>query len=354
MQFKGIELCCPACRGDLTERPGAEPEFRCNQCGRGFPVILGIPDLRIFPDPYIDFAADRAKGVELAEHSDTLDLAALVEYYYLHTPVVPPHHARMYTRGLLAGAVRSQQALISWEAAVGGPATRSDHQMLEIGCGTAPFLVAAAARYPRLVGVDVAFRWLVVAQKRLAEAGLDLPLICGNAEALPFRPQTFDRVVAESVLEHVQDQSRVLAECWRVLRPHGWLYVATPNRLSLGPDPHTGIWAGGLLPRRWVEALVRRQGGIPPKRRLLSARSLRRTLVQAGFGAPEIWLPAITPTQRSLVGRKIQVLIDAYMALRRFSISRRVLLWIGPLFYAVAERSSIDPGLETAAKAEGQ
>jgi SAM-dependent methyltransferase len=179
---------------------------------------------------------------------------------------------------------------------------------------------------------------LVVAQKRLAEAGLDLPLICACAEALPFRAACFDRVVAESVLEHVQDQAQVLAECQRVMQPHGCLYVATPNRLSLGPDPHTGIWAGGMLPQSWVAAQVRRQGGIPPRRKLLSASALQRTLVQAGFAPPEVWLPGVTAEQRALASRNVQRLVDLYMLLRRLPLSRQLLLWIGPLLYAVAKK----------------
>jgi 2-polyprenyl-3-methyl-5-hydroxy-6-metoxy-1,4-benzoquinol methylase len=301
-------------------------------------VLLGIPDLRIFPDPYIDFADDWAKGQKLAEHFDTLTFPALVEYYYRHTPVVPLQHAQMYTRGLLAGDARSRQALAAWDRATADRSTPPGRRLLEIGCGTAPLLVAAAPKYEQVVGVDIAFRWLVVAKKRLAEAGLDLPLICACAEALPFRPQSFDRVVAESVLEHVQNQAQVLAECQRVMQPQGCLYVATPNRLSLGPDPHTGIWAGGLLPQAWVAAQVRRQGGIPPRRTLLSAATLRQTLVQAGFAPPQVWLPAVTAEQRVLASRTVQGLVDLYMLLRRLPLSRQLLLWIGPLLYAVAEK----------------
>ncbi len=338
MRFKGIDVCCPACQGDLTERNNGEHSWRCSDCGRAYPVLLGIPDLRIFPDPYIDFADDQAKGMKLAERFSTLNFPELIDYYYRNTPVVPPHHAQMYTRGLLAGAARSQQALAAWDQATGDQEAPAGRQLLEIGCGTAPLLMAAADRYEQVVGIDIAFRWLVMAQKRLAEAGLDLPLICACAEALPFREQSFDRVVAESVVEHVQDQTQVLAECQRVMRPGGFLYVATPNRLSLGPDPHTGIWAGGMLPQRWVAAQVRRQGGLPPRRNLLSARTLQRTLTQAGFTPPQVWLPAVAAEQRALASGTVQRLVDLYMLLRRLPVSRQLLLWIGPLLYAVAKK----------------
>ena len=42
---------------------------------------------------------------------------------------------------------------------------------LDLGCGTAPLSIAATKRYKVVAGVDIAFRWLVVAKKRVAEMG---------------------------------------------------------------------------------------------------------------------------------------------------------------------------------------
>lgn len=336
MIFNGIEIRCPHCRGDLREPDSAE--LRCAGCARRFPVVLGIPDLRVFPDPYIDAEADRAKGLEVAARFADLGFAELVAFYYSITPAVPPAHARRYTRGVLAGRARAEATLTGWEAAAGAGGPSRDGALLDVGCGTGPLLVAAAGHFAGLVGVDIAFRWLVVAKKRLAEAGLDLPLICACAEALPFPDGTFDRVAADSVLEHVNDQRRVLAECYRVLRPGGLLCVSTPNRWSLGPDPQVGIWAGGLLPQRWVAAYVRRIGGIPPRRRLLSVRSLSRLIREAGFGPPRVLLPDVPPDQRRQFGAATRLVIDLYRLATRLPLSRRLLYSIGPLLHAVATK----------------
>jgi SAM-dependent methyltransferase len=239
---------------------------------------------------------------------------------------------------VLAGRARAEATLTGWEAAAGAGGPSRDGALLEVGCGTGALLVAAAGHFAGLVGVDIAFRWLVVARKRLAEAGLDLPLICACAEALPFPDGAFDRVAADSVLEHVGDQRRVLAECYRVLRPGGLLCVSTPNRWSLGPDPQVGIWAGGLLPQRWVAAYVRRIGGIPPRRRLLSVRSLSRLIREAGFGPPRVLLPDVPPDQRRQFGAATRLVIDLYRLATRLPLSRRLLYWIGPLLHAVAPK----------------
>lgn len=338
MIFKGVELCCPYCKGDLRETNGEERILACQLCERSFPIVLDIPDLRVFPDPYIEREADLAKGLRVASRFDELDFPELIDFYYNLTSVVPSQDARRYTLGLLAGVPRAEASLTSWENSTqsGGAA----ETLLEIGCGTAPLMVAAASRYKRVVGVDIAFRWLVVAKKRLAEAGLDLPLICACAEALPFPDATFDRVVADSTLEHVSDQGKALGQCHRVMKPAGYLFVSTPNRFSLGPDPQVGIWSGSLLPERWLAAYVRRHGGIPPKRHLLSARELSSMICQAGFGPPRVTLPDISSSQRSHFSKRVQVLIDLYQTAKEMPVSRQCLQLIGPLLHAVAEKRS--------------
>jgi SAM-dependent methyltransferase/uncharacterized protein YbaR (Trm112 family) len=341
MNFKGIEICCPYCRDDLQYEDRNEKALLCKSCERRFPVILGIPDLRVFPDPYIDAEADRAKGIQIAARFDELDFAGLIDFYYSITSVVPKKHAQQYARGLMGGAARAKAALDTWEkSASDGQKLSATGSLLEIGCGTAPLLVAAAPRFNRVVGVDIAFRWLVVAKKRLAEEGLDLPLICACAEALPFPDETFDRVVADSVLEHVSDQQLALAQCRQVMTPSAYLFVSTPNRYSLGPDPQAGIWAGGILPERWLAAYVERQGGIPPKRRLLSARSLTALIHDAGFGSPQVMLPDIAEGQRQQFGKNLQLLISLYHTAKRLPLGRQCLQLIGPLLYAVAEKQN--------------
>jgi SAM-dependent methyltransferase len=330
MDFRGIEIVCPHCRGELaTVR---EDLIRCSGCGRESPVILGIPDLRVFPDPYIGIEEDRAKARRLAERFDEFDFEGFIHFYYSQTSVVPPHHARLYTRGLLAASVRAGDWLDGWEAAARrGPA----ETLLDVGCGTAPVL-AAAKKYRRCIGVDIAFRWLIVAKKRLTEAGVQAPLICACAEALPFPAASFDRAVADSALEHLRDQPRALAEIHRVLRPEGHVFLATPNRFSLGPDPQTGVWAGGWLPESWTAAIVKRQGGIPPVRCLLSISSLRRLLRAAGFGRLQVFLPRVPPKQRAQFSPAMNFLMAAYDVVLRFPPTRYMLYLIGPLFHAVA------------------
>jgi len=188
-----------------------------------------------------------------------------------------------------------------------------------------------------------------VAKKRLQQAGIDLPLICACAEALPFPPNTFDCAVADSALEHFTDQPKALDQILRVLKDNGRIFVATPNRFSLGPDPQTGIWAGSLLPESWTAALVRRQGGIPPRRRLLSAGGLERRLTGAGFQEIHIYAPGIAGEQRAHFSWAMRVLIGLYDLARQLPGLRALLRLIGPLLHAVARRRTPKPVISVAA-----
>ena len=336
MEFKGIEICCPRCHGDLHWQDGSHEQLTCLDCSADYPVICDIPDLRIFPDPYIGFDADRDKGQGLAVAAQSRDFPALIDYYYASTSVVPPQQALQFKRGLLAAGDRASAALAAWETAENTPPP--GRRMLEIGCGTSPLLVAAQQKGYQVAGVDIAFRWLIVGRKRLEAAGLDVPLICACAEALPFPDAGFDLVVLDSVIEHVRDQDTVLTQCHRVMVPRASLYLATPNRFSIGPDPHTGYPAGSLYPAAVTAALVKHQGGIPPKRQLLSLFSLRRKLTQTGFADTRVFLPDVPDRQRAHYPRLLQLAVSAYHLLKSMPLSRHLLYLIGPLLYAVSKR----------------
>jgi SAM-dependent methyltransferase len=334
-ELLAIGLCCPHCRDDLIEQ---EEALLCAGCRMTYPVILGIPDLRVFPDPYIGIEEDRAKGRLLAAYGEGRhweDLAS--RYYEITRDTVPAAQARRFAAGLSAALPRAAAALDSWEAMTNEP-LRSADRLLDVGCGTAPLLVATGPRAAVKVGVDIAFRWLVVGKLRLADAGVRAHLVCACAEALPFRDGAFDAYVTQGTLENVRNQATTIAESRRVLRDDGKLWISTANRSSLGPDPHLGLPAGGLLPDRIAAAWARSHGALPPQRHLLTRRALGVLLERERFTKCLFGVPALPVAQRAGWPVVLRAAANLYEASRRIPVFARALQSVGPTLLVTARK----------------
>jgi SAM-dependent methyltransferase len=334
-----LELVCPYCLGELDDREADDPEIdrilACRKCSRTFPVVLGIPDLRIFPDPYITAEGDHIKGRMLATRFDRLTFVEMVRMYYHITPETPPKDVELNIVRLSNAEGRARGTLDAWDAQFGRV---EGETLLEVGCGTGPLLLAARERFAKQVGVDVSFRWLVMAKRRLADAGVSMPLVAACGEALPFRDGTFDVTVMDSYLEITRDQDLAVQQAHRVLRSGGRLLVSTPNRFSLGPDPHVGVPAGGLLPSGLVNAIAKQRMARPPLRRLLSGPQLGRLLARPG-GTAAVSLPPLSAAQLQSVGSLGRMVGGWYNRLRRVPVAREVLFIVGPMLLGQARKA---------------
>lgn len=169
-----------------------------------------------------------------------------------------PYFARVGPRMDARGAAAHRRRLV--EAAHGA--------VIEIGAGYG----ATFAYYPSSVtGVlalepDPTLRALA-----LAEAGkspVPITVQDGVAESLPAADESVDVVVSSLVLCSVADQSAVLAEALRVLRPGGSLlfyeHVRSAHRLlAAAEDVVTPLWsrlAGGCHPNRDTASVIAAAG----------------------------------------------------------------------------------------------
>lgn len=171
-------------------------------------------------------------------------------------------------------------------------------RVLDVGCGDAGVIIAFAESGAKVAGVEVDAGSLARARVRAEEHGVEVDLVSGAAERLPFENESFDLVILDNVLEHVEDRQRTLREIGRVLRPDGLLYMVTPKPLalySLWNDPHYDLAGLVLMPRRmqkWYFERVRGGGegtydvGVIPTR-----FALRRLLRQAGI------TPVVSPRE---------------------------------------------------------
>ncbi len=102
--------------------------------------------------------------------------------------------------------------------------------VLDVGCGTGTLTYAANEREPdaRVVGLDGDRTILEIAARKRSNRGQDVVFAEGFCHELPFRGQSFDRVLCSLLLHHLQPDAKAatLAEIRRVLRPGGQLHIA--------------------------------------------------------------------------------------------------------------------------------
>lgn len=298
--------------------------------------LPGIRDVRTsYPDPQLSREEDARIARRLEELAPTLDLAGLLDEHWRLVGKRPELAARFTAQELTADA-RAEPVVAAVETMRGralGPADR----VLEIGCGTAALAAAVAGRGADVVASDVSLRWLVLARKRLAEHGAGrVELVACAAEALPFADASFDVVAATDVIEHVDDADRFVAEAARVLRPGGLLFLSTPNRYSLGLEPHVRLWGVGYLPRPLAESYVRAVRKTSYAHvRLLSARSLVRLLRTHGL-EPEVVIPRVP--DESLYGGAELALVRGYNRVRMRPLARPLLRAVGPFFHVFGRK----------------
>jgi ubiquinone/menaquinone biosynthesis C-methylase UbiE len=115
--------------------------------------------------------------------------------------------------------------------------------VVEIGSGTGASL-PYYERATRVVAVEPDASMAKRLPRRVAEARVPIEVVTARAEALPFPDESFDAAVAAFVLCSVADQSAVLREARRVLRPGGRLVLLEHVRGS----GRTARWQDRLTP----------------------------------------------------------------------------------------------------------
>ena len=140
-------------------------------------------------------------------------------------------------------------------------------RILEVGCGTGSltFALAAAADVAEIRAIDVSEVYLTAARSRNADPRITIEH--GDACALPFADATFDRALAQLVLQFIPDTERAVAEMRRVVKPGGTIAAAVWN--TSGGQPHQRLF--------WDTAAM-----LDPAAAAARSRAFFRPMTQAG------------------------------------------------------------------------
>ena len=105
-------LRCPVCRATLSEQGET---LTCTGCERAFPIVLGIPDLRLYEDPLIPKLDDYRKGEKLQRAAESMSFAELVAFYWT-LPTYPPTPADLSAR-FIHHVLTDERRIAGWEPA---------------------------------------------------------------------------------------------------------------------------------------------------------------------------------------------------------------------------------------------
>jgi len=102
-------------------------------------------------------------------------------------------------------------------------------RVLDLGCGAGTDTLVAAQMVGRegsVTGIDMTPEMLAKARASADEMGVEVDLVEGEAEALPFPDRSFDVIISNGVIDLIPDKDAAFSEMFRVLEPGGRIQVA--------------------------------------------------------------------------------------------------------------------------------
>lgn len=164
----------------------------------------------------------------------------------------------------------------------------SNNVILDLGCSVGHYTTCLSEMGFKVYGLDVLPEIIQEANKRSTKAKSKAYFVVGVGESLSFKDNSFDFVVAPSVLEHVRCWKSVITEIYRVLKQEGLVFISTTNRLYplQGEVSHFPFFS--YLPQRIKDKIIDSHPAwvkyaVFPARHWFTPYGLRNALLHVGF-----------------------------------------------------------------------
>ena len=141
-------------------------------------------------------------------------------------------------------------AVDRWEKEVTWTLTfpTSGQKVLDIGTGTANYIMELAEKGFDCTGLDIGLGMLRRAARKSGAKGHPLKLVAATAQALPFPDHAFDLVLSVTAFEFFSDPGQAVLEMVRVCKPGGKIVVGVLNKWS--------VWAARRRVLSWFRSSI--------------------------------------------------------------------------------------------------
>lgn len=228
-----------------------------------------------------------------------------IENERAHFKNLAPNAEKIWGWSTPAGALRAQRRA---QALIQAGRLENCRRILEIGCGTGIFTEKMALRTTAAVtAIDLSDELLTIARTKNLKR---VTFQTGDAMQLPFESSSFDAVVGNSILHHLEIEP-ALREVFRVLQPNGRAVFAEPNLLN----PQIFIQKNIPFVKKWM-------GDSPDESAIVRwrlARLMRRIGFQTVHIFPFDFLHPATPSFLIAAVRKLGDLAEKIPVLKEIA-----------------------------------
>jgi len=141
--------------------------------------------------------------------------------------------------------------------------------VLDVGCGVGKTSWYLAKKFGcRVIGIDLSEKMLEWARKRTKDCGLEdkIEFIKADATKMPFKKNTFDAVIVQSVTTFIPDKQKALKEYARVVKKNGYvgmneeIWIKKPTtKIECAVKEAIEIKTSLLYEKEWID-LMKKSG----------------------------------------------------------------------------------------------
>lgn len=271
-------LCCPKCHHDLVSQKNS---LFCKKCSRAYPIKAGIPILTDFNH----LSGHQRQQIDYFQKQPIMTTAGyeLEEWH------------KSFLRRFKENFPEIKNKLV-----------------IDAGIGQGYMTIELAKRGAVLLSFDLAWPALVRLKSIMEKKGLAgrVFLVCCSAEALAFKANIADYLIANALLEHLEKEKEAIQEIGRVAKKKSGLMVTVPLRYRyLHPLFIGKCWVQDRIIghlRRYDEKSLRQRFrglGYQMKKVYYSGHFLK-VMLTVLFGKRRVWAKRAEVIDRQVEGEK--------------------------------------------------